>query len=86
MTLEINTAFDVGDVIRFRRNLTVGTIKKVNLKRTKGNYLVTYLVEYNNEERRWAEESYLDLVEKAAEEPKPEGAEEPEESSGEVNP
>ena len=86
MTLEINTAFDVEDKVRFLQKYGTGVVKRINLKKAKGVYLVDYLVEYENGERRWANEGKLELVEKAAEEPKPEDTEEPKESSGEVNP
>ena len=87
MTLEINTAFDVEDKVRFLQKHGTGIVKRINLQKAKsGVYLVDYLVEYENGERRWANEGKLELVEKAAEEPKPEDTEEPKESSEEVNP
>lgn len=72
MKLEINTKFDIGDEVRFAHKADTGIVKKICLEDAEGAYLVKYLIEYMNDERRWASEKKLELVEKAKPEEQPE--------------
>lgn len=61
MTLEIQTKFNEGDIVRNPPVVGSGKIIKVALDKGHG-YYVRYLIEHENETRTWEPEAGLSLI------------------------